>query len=84
MVKENIQKFEQVSKEYFESFITSHPNQLTISISGIPEPPVRFYDDFTTGKRWPESTVAKVKLYDGSEYHEGKQPEYFILNPLNP
>lgn len=71
-------EFTQVSKERFTEFVKNYPNKLVYDATGICEPPLGSYNDFTGGHVWPESMVAKIKLYDGSEYHGFKQPEYFI------
>ena len=70
-------KFTQVSKDDFWLFVKSYPNKLETDVAGMYEPPIQSWNDFTLGK-WPESIVAYVNLYDGSEYHRFKHPEYFI------
>lgn len=60
-----------VTKEQFDAFIKDYL-QVKTSISGISEPPMKFYDDFSAGEIWPKSTVAKVRLwYD-------RPHEYFV------
>ncbi len=71
-------KFKQVSKEEFEEYIKQYPNPLEKNVCAIPEPPLLTYNDFKLAEKWPESVVARVKLYDGSEYHFGKTREYQI------
>lgn len=63
----------QLTKEEFESWITryeaTHGVALKASRSLMTHDPVVFYGDFSGGKMWPESTVAKVVEKDsGSEY----------------
>ncbi|MNN67777.1 hypothetical protein D3C81_1834330 [compost metagenome] len=70
--------YRQVEKEEFEAFVKSYPNELRWDVTGICEPPLGTYNDFTKGN-WPESIVAKVKLMDGSSYYDFKTDEYFIL-----
>lgn len=65
--------FRKVTKEEYTDFIKSYPNKLDWDVSGISEPPMGFYNDFSGGKVWPESMIAKVKLYDKEE-----DREYFI------
>jgi len=45
------------------------------------EPPLLSYNDFSNGKEWPKSMVAKAKLYDGCVYHGGRQTTYYLHNP---
>jgi len=71
-------EFKQVSREQYESFVASYPNKLSYDVTCICEPPMGSYNDFSDGKVWPESMVAKVRMYDGSAYYEGQQAEYFI------
>lgn len=76
-------EFRQVTKIEFDHFIENYPIKLDYDVTGISEPPLGSYNDFSRGKVWPESMVAKVKLYDGSEYHQFKKPEYFIFTEPN-
>jgi len=80
MDKENPAKFRQVTEAAFNAFVKKYPTTLDIDIADMCEPPLKTYNDFSKGKPWPDSIVAKVKLYDGSAYHGGKLPEYYILN----
>lgn len=75
-----MKKFKRVSKGEFHSFVNTYPKKLTYNIATIAEPPIGSYNDFSEGKKWPASVVAKVTLYDGSDYHGGKLPVYFILD----
>ena len=71
----------QVSKSEFEDFIKEYPNPLDVDIARMFEPPIKTYNDFTSGKGWPQSSIAFVKLYDGSDYHSGRTEEYYIFQP---
>jgi len=73
-----MENFIQVPKEDFQKFIKEYPNKLDYDVTGICDPPLGSYNDFTNGEVWPESMVAKIMLYDGSDYYDNKQPEYFI------
>lgn len=58
-------KWIEVSKEDFVKILTPYPSKkLTSSIVGICTPEIRSYDDFSDGKKWPESTVAQEILYE--------------------
>lgn len=72
----------QVTKEEFEKFISEYPNELEEDVARMFEPPLKTWNDFSKGE-WPDSAVAFCHLYDGSEYHGGKQPEYFIFDNPN-
>jgi hypothetical protein len=52
-------EFKQVSKEEFQEFLAKYPRKLEHDCSGIPEPPVDTYNDFSLGV-WPESIVARI------------------------
>lgn len=52
-------KFKQVSVDEFRRFIHDYPNELVCDVSGIGEPPLVSYNDFTTGLKWLESMIAK-------------------------
>ena len=52
-------KFKKVTREEYFAFIRDYPNKLVFDCTGICEPPMGSYNDFTDGKKWPESIVAK-------------------------
>lgn len=63
----------EVSKEEFDEYISNYPNKLEIDVTGICEPPLKTYNDFTNNKAWPESVVASVSLYESFP----KDPKYY-------
>ena len=67
--------FKQVSKSEFEAFLSYYPRTLEVDITGICDPPLKSYNDFTLGS-WPDSMVAKVRLF---EERDGSPDQYFIL-----
>ena len=69
----------QVNKEEFEQFISNYPNTLETDVAQFFEPPIKTWNDFTIAPKWPDSVVAFCELYDGSDYHGGMQPEYYIF-----
>lgn len=75
-------KYKQVSKNEFEKYIEEYAelNGVTLhrDVAGMCEPPLLSINDFSNGKVWPESIVAKAYIMDGSEYYDGKTTEYFI------
>lgn len=52
-------KFKGVSREEYLEFIASWPNKLWFDCTGVCEPPLGSYNDFSGGKVWPDSIVAK-------------------------
>lgn len=77
-----MKKYKQVSKDEFERYISEYSKSKNIKlvkdIAGMFEPPLLTVNDFSEGKVWPESIIAKACLMDGSEYYDGKTTEYFI------
>ena len=55
-------EYRKVSIKEFQEFIDQYPNKLETDVCGICEPPIQSYNDFSDGKVWPESIVAKVSL----------------------
>ena len=70
--------YKQVTKEEFEDFRDNYRSKLVVDVAGMCEPPLLTLNDFSDGKKWPESIVAKAYLMDGSDYHGGKTTEYFL------
>jgi hypothetical protein len=54
----------EVSKAEFDDFIKNYPSQLEKNVITFCEPPALTYNDFSDGKEWPKSIVAKVDLYE--------------------
>jgi len=50
-----------VSKTDFDAFLAAYPHPLARNVSGIFEPPILCYHDWTVGKEW-DSVVASVVL----------------------
>lgn len=73
----------EVTKEQLDKFITNRFNKTGVKldrdVTGICEPPLMTLNDLSIGLKWPNSVVAKGVMYDGSEYHHFKQPEYYIV-----
>ena len=77
-------RWRQVTKEKFYDFIKSYPTKLEFDTTGICDPPLSSYNDFSRGY-WPESMVAKVHRNDmvPKEWNAGEN-EYYLLNELCP
>jgi hypothetical protein len=74
-------EFTKVTKEEFEQFLKLYPNSLNRDITGICEPPLMSYNDFTYGHFWPESMVAKCILNEDMKGHpayQGEPNDYYI------
>ncbi len=63
-------EWNRVNEATFNKFIFAYAGNLTTDIARMFEPPVMTYNDFSGGRVWPESAVAKI--------HMGKPREYFI------
>ncbi len=66
--------FTEVSQLKFVNFLAQYPRKLELDTTGICEPTMRSYNDFSDGVVWPQSMVAKVKLN-----HDGPF-QYYIRN----
>ena len=81
--------FKEVTRDEYLAFIKRWPNKLEFACTGICEPPLGSYNDFSDGKVWPESMVAKeVRDWmgpggetDGSL--PGKFWRYYVLETPN-
>lgn len=77
-------KFKPVTKEEYYDVIKAYPSKLVWNVAAMYEPPLGTHNDFSNGNKWPESVVAKVQLYNGSDYHGGKHCEYYVRAYLCP
>jgi hypothetical protein len=59
-----MKEWKKVSVRELRTFIQTYPTFLEYDCTGICEPPMRSWNDFTGGKVWPESMVAKQFMYD--------------------
>ena len=79
-----MKKFVEVPYEEYVAFLAVYPNKLVFGCNGMAEPPIGTYNDFSDGKVWPESVVAKEVrgwLGDNGEIDNsvpGKYWEYFV------
>lgn len=55
--------FREVLYSEFLAFLDAYPRKLTADCSGISEPPLMTYSDFSVGA-WPEAIVAKYHRYE--------------------
>lgn len=73
-------KFKTVSREEFEAYARSYGRPLAEDLCAIGDPPIYTLNDFSDGKVWPESIVAKAhgKSFCGRESDED---HYEVLIP---
>lgn len=82
-------QFKEVSRDEYLAFIRTWPNKLEFDCTGICEPPLGSYNDFSGGKVWPESMVAKEVrdwMGPGGETDNsmpGKFWRYYVLETSN-
>ena len=71
-----------VTKDEFYEFVNSYPKKLDFDTTGICDPPLSSYNDFTRGV-WPDSMVAKIHRNDmlPDEWNVGEN-EYYLLKDL--
>jgi hypothetical protein len=76
--------YTEVNREDFVEFVHSYPRVTDYDVTRISDPPIGSYNDFSDGKVWPDSVVAKeVMEYRGpkgeiDETTPGKYWRYFI------
>ena len=72
--------WKEVCRVEFDAFIAAYPRILEKDFTSICEPPMISYNDFSDGKKWPESMVAKIILFTRHPIFKGQQNEYFVLS----
>ena len=74
--------WKRVTKDEFYEFVNSYPTKLDFDTTGIYDPPLSSYNDFTRGV-WPYSMVAKIHRNDmlPEEWNAGEN-EYYLLKDL--
>jgi len=71
----------EVSREEFMEFINSYPKKLTQNTIAFCTPPLVCFDDFSDGKKQPESIVAKIVWnthMEGCSSYNGEPDQYFL------
>jgi len=74
-------EFKRVTQEEFDAHIATLGSEVESEVSGISDPPMMDVNDFSGGKTWPDSVVAKVKLntrMHGHPAYKGEPDEYYI------
>ena len=56
--------WKEVTKDELIAFVRAYPRPLSRDCTGICDPPMESWNDFSDGKVWPESMVAKVSRAD--------------------
>jgi hypothetical protein len=70
-----------VSNEEFKAFVAAYPHRLVADVAQMCDPPMLSYNDFSGGKVWPESMVAKAMLNTAMKGHpcyKGEPDDYFL------
>ena len=78
-----MEKYKEVSEQEFNEYINNYPNKLEWDYYNVPIPPEKTANDFSNGKVWPESVVAKIELntsMKGHSLYKGEKDKYYILN----
>lgn len=70
-----------VAHEEFLQFLSSYPNPLATDTTGICEPPVTTWNDFSRGV-WPKSIVARAIRNDLMPHPFQCEIEYAIITEL--
>lgn len=74
-------EWKKVQKAEFDSFISDYPRRLEKDVTGICEPPMLSYNDFSDEKIWPESMVAQISLNTSMKGHpdyQGEPDDYYL------
>ncbi len=74
--------WKQVNKEEFKQFLASYPRHLDVDVTGICDPPLITYNDFTLADCWPYSVVAKTYAYDDSPddyFYEPEEERFYAV-----
>lgn len=73
--------WKQVSREELKAFVSKYPRSLDVDVTGICEPPMRSWNDFSNGKVWPESMVAREIMEEfmvGHPAYAGEKNTYWL------
>lgn len=66
-------EYKDCTKEELDQFVKDYPRPLEVDVYGAGDPPIKSYNDFSSGKVWPESVVARVIMGsvfgDEDEHH---------------
>jgi hypothetical protein len=74
-IQNKMKDFKIVSKEEFKKFVKEYPKELHKHAVMICEPPLITYHDFSDGKKYPESIIAKF-----SDEYDKSKIQYKILS----
>ncbi|MCB1166807.1 MAG: hypothetical protein KDK33_11675 [Leptospiraceae bacterium] len=65
---DNPEQFKQVSEEVFQEFVDSLSPEHSVDVTYSSNPPIKSWNDFSDGLRWPYSVVAFCRLTEDPEY----------------
>jgi hypothetical protein len=66
------------TKQEFDDFIAGYPNRLEINVVGMCIPEMVQYNDFSDGKKWPESVAAQYQSEMVGNYRYTGKKLYWI------
>jgi len=67
--------FKPCTEKELKEFVAAYPRPLEVDVAQMYDPPLRTYNDFSDGKVWPESVVAKTVL---GSVREGEKDTHSI------
>lgn len=73
-----------VTKEQFESFVSDREPLERDTLFSC-DPPMKSYNDFSSGRKWPESVVAQIRwntYMKGHSAYKGEPDEYMVRASL--
>jgi hypothetical protein len=73
-------EWREVGKAEFDAFLAARP-RLKRDVIFFCEPPLVNYNDFSKGKKWPESMVAKSQEVWGLQYEPTGEVKYWLRSP---
>ena len=77
------EQWKEVSEEEFKLYVKNYPRKLEYDWTGISDPPLCSYNDFTISNRWPYSMVAKFfPMEPGDYYGWDAKTSYYIREDI--
>ena len=73
--------FKTCTEEELRGFVAAYPRPLEMGVAQFCDPPLQTYNDFSDGKTWPDSVVAKIVL---GSVRQGEKDTHSILESASP
>lgn len=79
-IEQKMNEFVRVSKEEFDSFVKNYPVELQEHWIEFCTPPIITWNDFSSGKQYPDTIVARTYDYSHPIWDEVEkyEEEYYI------